>query len=92
MKNTGRRTGDEVVQLYVHAMRTTLSRPLKELKGFKRISLPAGKSQRVEFRLTRKDLSYLGEKMKPVFEPCEVEVMIGSSSADIRLSRTVRID
>ena len=91
VKNAGRRAGDEVVQLYVHAMGTTLSRPLKELKGFQRISLAPGKSQRVEFALTRKDLSYLGEKMKPVLEPCDLEVMIGSSSADIRLSRTVRI-
>jgi len=91
VRNTGRRAGDEVVQLYVHAMGTTLSRPLKELKSFERISLAAGESQRVEFKLTRKDLSYLGEKMKPVLEPCDLEVMIGSSSADIRLSRTVKI-
>ena len=91
VRNTGKRAGDEVVQLYVHAMDTTLSRPLKELKGFERISLAAGKSRRVEFRLMRRDLSYLGEKMKPVLEPCRLQVMVGSSSADVRLSRTVRI-
>ena len=92
VKNTGRRAGDEVVQLYVHdKYNTTVTRPLKELKGFKRISLAAGKSERVEFTLTHEDLSHLGEDLKPVFERGEFELMIGGSSADLRLRRTVKI-
>jgi len=57
IRNTGRRSGDEVVQLYIHDVYSSLTRPLKELKGFKRIHLVAGKSRVVEFKLTRKDFS-----------------------------------
>lgn len=89
VNNTGRRAGDEVVQLYIHQKYTRLSRPMKELKAYRRISLEAGKGKKIEFTLNRKDLSYMGWNLKPVFEPTEFEIMIGSSSEDIRLSKVV---
>ncbi len=91
VKNTGRRTGDEVVQLYSRDVQSTLTRPVKELKGFGRVTLAPGRSARVEFRVTRKDLSYLGSDLKPVFEPGEFSLMLGSSSEDIRLTKNLKI-
>lgn len=89
--NSGKRDGDEVVQLYIRDLHASMTRPVKELKGFERIHLKAGQKQRVEFKLSRKDLSFLGTKMEMVFEPGELEVMIGSSSEDIRLRKIVSI-
>jgi beta-glucosidase len=89
--NAGKRAGDEVVQLYLHDVCSSLARPLKELKGFRRVQLEPGQTERITFRLKRKDLSYLGPKLKPVFEPGAFEIMIGSSSEDIRLRKTVKV-
>jgi beta-glucosidase len=91
IQNTGRRAGDEVVQLYVRDRVASLSRPLKELKGFKRIHLKAGEMARVEFKLTKRDLSFLAHNLKMVFEPGDFDIMIGSSSSDIRLQRKVKM-
>ncbi len=85
VENTGSRTGDEVVQLYTHQITASVARPLKELKGFERVSLEPGKSKTVRFTLRRKDLSYPDRHMKEVLEPGPIEVMIGSSSDDIRV-------
>ncbi len=78
--NGGRVAGDEVVQLYVHDMAASVTRPVKELKGFRRITLQPGQKQTVEFTLTPKDLMFLGRDMKPVLEPGEFQVIVGSSS------------
>ena len=78
--NTGKRTGDEVVQLYIHDVAATITRPVKELKGFKRVTLSPGQKQRVEFTLTPKELAFLGRDMKPIVEPGEFTVYIGTSS------------
>lgn len=91
VKNTGRRAGDEVVQVYVHDKYSSLTRPLKELKGFERISLDPSESVRITIALTRKDLSFLNDRMKWAFEPGEFEIMVGSSSTDIRLQRTATL-
>ncbi|MDK1032367.1 MAG: glycoside hydrolase family 3 C-terminal domain-containing protein, partial [Planctomycetia bacterium] len=85
VRNTGRRTGDEVVQLYIHDEYASLTRPVKELKAFRRITLKPGETQRVEFTLGKKDLSFLDINMKMVMEPGAFEVMVGSSCEDIRL-------
>ena len=80
VENTGRRAGDEVVQLYIHDVAASVTRPVKELKGFKRVTLSPGQKQRVEFTLTSKELSFLGRDLKPVVEPGEFEVYVGNSS------------
>ncbi|MDP6380547.1 MAG: glycoside hydrolase family 3 N-terminal domain-containing protein, partial [Phycisphaerae bacterium] len=85
VRNAGRRKGDEVVQLYIHDEYASLSRPVKELKRFKRITLTPAETQTVEFVLGKKDLSFLDINMKLVLEPGMFKVMVGTSSEDIRL-------
>lgn len=82
--NTGARAGDEVVQLYTHDAVASLTRPVKELKGFKRVSLKAKESAVVTFSLAVNQLGFYNTDMKYVVEPGKFEVMIGSSSQDIR--------
>jgi beta-glucosidase len=85
VKNVGSFKGDEVVQLYIHRLVASVSRPLKELKGFKRITLAAGEKKTVTLTLKPDQLSFLDRKMKYVIEPGDWEIMVGSSSEDIRL-------
>ncbi len=80
VENTGKVAGDEVVQLYISDLAATVTRPVKELKGFKRITLQPGQKQRVEFTLSPKELSFLDRNLKPVVEPGEFVVYVGSSS------------
>jgi beta-glucosidase len=85
IKNTGKIAGEEVVQLYLHDILSDVSRPINELKGFRRISLNAGEEKVVEFVLTPDALSHLDVNMRKIVEPGDFRVMIGSSSKDIRL-------
>lgn len=82
--NTGARAGDEIVQLYTHDAVASLTRPVKELKGFKRISLKAKESVVVTFSLAVNQLGFYDTDMKYIVEPGKFEVMIGASSQDIR--------
>ncbi|MEM2914484.1 MAG: glycoside hydrolase family 3 C-terminal domain-containing protein, partial [Candidatus Bathyarchaeia archaeon] len=91
VKNIGRYKGDEVVQLYIHDPLASITRPLKELKGFKRITLEPGEWRNVEFTLGPGELSFYDINMNLVVEPGLFEVMIGSSSEDIRLKGTFEV-
>jgi len=91
VQNTGDRKGEEVVQLYLHDPVASVTRPVKELKGFKRISLAPNEKKTVTFELAKKDLEFLDAKMKYVVEPGTIEVMIGSSSDDIRAKSSFEI-
>jgi beta-glucosidase len=84
VKNTGDRSGKEVVQLYIRDQIASVSVPIKELKGFKKIMLEPGEQKRVEFKLNHDDLAFYDRLMDLVVEPGTFEVMIGSSSEDIR--------
>jgi beta-glucosidase len=84
--NTGSTAGDEVVQLYTsQAGQASLTRPVKELKGFVRVSLQPGQGCRVTFELAAAQLGFYDREMRFVVEPGEVQVMLGSSSAAIHL-------
>jgi beta-glucosidase len=83
--NTGSRDGDEVVQLYVHSVQTSVTRPVKELKGFRRVGLAAGEIKTVTFWLDGRQLAFYDQVMAYVVEPGPVEVMVGASAQDIRL-------
>jgi beta-glucosidase len=86
VKNTGRRAGKEVVQLYVHDVRSSLVRPEKELKAFTKIMLQPGESQTVSLKLDREAFWFYNPARNGwVTEPGEFEILIGASSADIRL-------
>ena len=83
VQNTGKRAGDEVVQLYIRDVAASMARPVKELKGFKRVSLKPGETQHVEFTLGPEHLGFYNREMKYVVEPGEFKVMVGSSSEDV---------
>ena len=80
IENTGKRAGDEVVQLYIHDVAATVTRPVKELRGFKRVTLQPGQKQRVEFTLGPKELSFLDRDLKTIVEPGSFIVYVGTSS------------
>jgi len=86
VKNVGPRGGDEVVQLYINDVQSEITRSVKELKGFKRITLKPGEKKTVTFILSITQLGFYNKDMKYVVEPGKIKVMIGSSSEDIRLT------
>jgi len=81
--NVGNRAGDEVVQLYVRDEEASVTRPVKELRGFKRIRLAAGESRRISFRLAVEQLAFSGVDGRLRVEPGRVTVMAGTSSDDL---------
>ncbi len=85
VENAGRRAGDEVVQLYVRDVECRVKRPAKELRGFERINLAPGEKRTVRFELPAQKLSFYDESVHGfVVEPGAFEVLVGSSSQDIR--------
>jgi beta-glucosidase len=85
--NTGKRPGDEVVQLYIHDLVSSVTRPVMELKDFKRISLNAGESKTVEFVITPEKLSFLDINMNRVVEPGWFDIMVGPSSVKYQTAK-----
>ena len=85
VKNIGDRRGDEIVQLYINDEMANVTRPVKELKGFKRITLSPGEKKTIVFTLSADQLAFYDRDMKLVVEPGTFKVMVGSSSEDIRL-------
>src|SRR5262249_54080504 len=81
VENTGSRAGDEVVQLYIRDLVASRTRPVKELKGFQRISLKPGEWRRVDFTLTPAELGFYNREMKFVVEPGVFKVWVGPDSA-----------
>jgi beta-glucosidase len=91
--NTGKVAGDEVAQLYFHAVSPSVKRPSKELRGFQRISLKPGERRTVTFSLPAEKLAFYDvSKHDFVVEPGKFDIMIGSSSADIRAKDQVQVD
>ena len=92
VRNTGTVAGAEVVQLYLHDAESSLDRPVRELKGFRKIALKPGESQMVSFTLDRGAMSfYSPAKRDWLAEPGLFEVQVGSSSRDIRLKGTFEL-
>lgn len=92
VQNTGKLQGDEVVQLYVHDVLCSVKRPSKELRGFEKISLRAGEKKRVSFTVPAEKLAFYDEKLhRFITEPGLFDVMVGSSSEDIRLQDTIEV-
>ena len=85
MKNTGKLAGDEVVQLYVHDLYSSVTTYTKMLRGFERIRLQPGEEKEVEFVLNSQDLGLWDIHDQFVVEPGEFEVFVGASSQDIKL-------
>jgi beta-glucosidase len=91
LKNTGSDEGDEIVQLYIKDILSSVVRPVQELKGFQRIHLKAGEEKEVVFEITPELLEQLDNELKPIVEPGEFRIMIGSSSRDLPLKATLEV-
>jgi beta-glucosidase len=82
--NTGDRAGTEIAQLYVRDPVASITRPVKELRGFERLEIPAGATRTVTFELSIDDLAFFGPDMRRIVEPGRFEVFVGTSSADVQ--------
>src|SRR5208283_1732353 len=82
--NAGKRAGDEVVQLYIRDEVSSVTRPVKELRGFERISLEPGETRTVSFKLGPEALQFYNRDMKRVVEPGKFSVMVGPNSGDLQ--------
>jgi beta-glucosidase len=91
VRNTGSRTGDEVVQLYLHDVLAQVARPLKLLTGFARVSLEPGAAADVTFRVHADRTAYTAKDLRRIVEPGDLEVLVGTSSADLPGRAIVRI-
>ena len=85
--NTGNYDADEVVQMYIRDMVGSVVRPVKELKGFQRISLKKGESKKVTFTIDSELLKFYNAKLDFVCEPGEFEVMVGPNSRDVKVKK-----
>ena len=87
--NTGKRRGAEVVQMYIRDLVSSVTRPVKELKGFQKISLQPGETQAVALEITPESLAFYDIDMKYTVEPGQFEIMVGNSSRDEDLQKVV---
>ncbi len=92
VKNTGKYDGEEVAQLYLRDEYASVVQPLKQLKHFQRLFLKKGEEKKVLFTLTDKDLSIIDRNMQRVVEAGTFQIMIGSSSDDIRLTKEIAVE
>ncbi|MCK4640348.1 MAG: glycoside hydrolase family 3 C-terminal domain-containing protein [Candidatus Marinimicrobia bacterium] len=90
VKNTGKRGGDEVVQLYIRDMVGSVTRPVKELKGFQRVALEAGEQKTVQFQIPVRNLGAYDLDMNYTVEPGEFGIMVGGNSVNV-LTTTVEV-
>ncbi|MDD2802385.1 MAG: fibronectin type III-like domain-contianing protein, partial [Methylococcales bacterium] len=85
VKNTGGLTGKEAVLVYLNDVAASVTRPVKQLKAFKKVELQPGQQQTLQFTLTPEDLSFIGIDMKSVVEPGEFKVMVGNETAHFQV-------
>ena len=84
LSNTGKFSGEETVQLYIRDIIGSVTRPIKELKSFQKITLQPGESKVVEFKITNEDLKFYNSQLKYVSEPGDFKVFIGTNSRDVK--------
>ena len=89
--NTGNRAGDEVVQAYVRDLLSSMARPVKELIGFKRVSLLPGETKKITFKMPLSQIAFLDAEMNWKVEAGAMRLLIGSSSEDICLTEEFEI-
>jgi beta-glucosidase len=89
--NTGNRTGDEVVQLYVKDIEASVNRPIKELIGFQRVNLQPGEKKTITFEVAINQLGFYNHDKDFVVEPGMIEIMVGASSEDLPLKAKIEI-
>lgn len=84
VQNTGKTEGKEVVQLYIRDLAGSVTRPVKELKGFKKIQLAPNETRSVTFQITPEELKFYNSELNYVWEPGAFEIMVGSSAQDVQ--------
>ncbi|HEY3390302.1 MAG TPA: glycoside hydrolase family 3 C-terminal domain-containing protein, partial [Prolixibacteraceae bacterium] len=84
LKNVGKYDGSEVVQLYIRDLAASVTRPVKELKGFQKIAVKAGESKKVIFTITPEELKFYNADLKYDWEPGEFVIMVGGNSRDVK--------
>jgi beta-glucosidase len=84
VSNTGDYDGEETVQLYIRDLVSSVTRPVKELKGFQKIMLKKGESKTVTFTVTSDDLKFYNNSLKYIFEPGQFKIYIGGNSIDTK--------
>ncbi|MGH7976303.1 MAG: fibronectin type III-like domain-contianing protein, partial [Limisphaerales bacterium] len=89
VKNTGKRAGTETVQLYIRDCVSSVTRPIKELKGFQKISLRPGETKTAALEIAPESLAFYDIHMKYVVEPGDFEIMVGNSSRAADLQKTI---
>ncbi len=89
VKNTGKYSGEEVVQMYIHDLFSSVTRPLQELKGFKRVNLKPGEVKTVTFDILPEHLAFTNINKKYVVETGDFEIMVGNSSRDQDLAKVI---
>ena len=92
VKNTGEWEGVEVAQLYVHHVTGSVATPIKQLRGFQRVELKPSEKTTVSFTLTPEDLALLNQDMHWIVEPGDIDILVGSSSEDIRLKGLLEVE
>jgi beta-glucosidase-like glycosyl hydrolase len=91
VRNTGTRPGDEVVQLYLRDVVAQVTRPVQQLIGFARVSLDPGEAARVRFQVHADRTAFTGRDLRRIVEPGEIEILVGTSSADLPCQVTLRL-
>ena len=91
VRNTGRRAGTEVVQLYLHDLIARVARPVEQLAGFARITLEPGQAVDVRFRVHADRTAYTNRSLERIVEPGDIEILVGNSSANLPCRGTVRL-
>ncbi|MFW5790635.1 MAG: glycoside hydrolase family 3 N-terminal domain-containing protein [Bacillota bacterium] len=91
LKNTGQRAGAEVAQLYINDPYASRTRPIKELKGFKKVYLEPGESKKIEFTLNTEQLAFYSPEDELIVEAGKYNIMIGSSAEDIELNDVIEV-
>jgi beta-glucosidase len=91
VRNTGNRAGDEVVQLYLHDVVAQVTRPVRQLVGFARVHLQPGEAADVRFSVHADRTAFTGRDLRRIVEPGEIEVLAGTSSADLPCQARLRL-
>lgn len=84
VKNTGKRDGETVVQLYVQDQSASMSRPVKELKNFQKLLLKAGEARTLTFDISEQDLKFYNSQLQHVAEPGQFNIQVGLDSQDVQ--------
>ncbi|MDR2848584.1 MAG: glycoside hydrolase family 3 C-terminal domain-containing protein [Bacteroidales bacterium] len=92
VKNTGNREGDEVVQLYLHGEQSSVVRPLKELKAFRRVMLKAGESRQIELSLPYRSFGLWNKDLKFTVEPATFSVWVGKNAENVLLEKKIKVE